>query len=149
VAAGDRRTGLQWSANLVAVLVVLVVLAGRGSRSAPSRGVVGNALFIGVIVGGVLLLAFWLVLSAFPIVLAWALRTRSSRCRPALLIVLLGATVWLGFDRVFGWLPESVRRTPRWSRSPTLFRAWQRVHAIARRGRVPLHAHHHAARVDR
>lgn len=100
--------GLQWSANLVAVLVVLVVLAGAWEPLGPEPGVVGNSVFIGVVVGGVLL-AFWGVRLAFPHVLAWTLRHKLIGLSPALLVVVLGATVWLGFDRVFGWLPDSIR----------------------------------------
>ncbi|MEQ9617236.1 MAG: efflux RND transporter permease subunit [Phycisphaerales bacterium] len=101
--------GLQWSANLIAVLVVLVVLAGAWEPLGPEPGVVGNAVFIGTIVGG-LLLAFWLVRLAFPYILAWTLRHKLVGLLPALLVVLFGATVWLGFDRIWGWLPESVRQ---------------------------------------
>lgn len=101
--------GLQWSANVIAVVVVLVVLAGAWEPLGPEPGVLGNSLFIAVVVGG-LLLAFWLVRLAFPHVLAWALRHKIIGLSPALLVVVFGATVWLGFDRVFGWLPESVRR---------------------------------------
>ncbi|MBZ0171447.1 MAG: efflux RND transporter permease subunit, partial [Phycisphaerales bacterium] len=100
---------LQWSANLIAVLVVLVVLAGAWEPLGPEPGVIGNGLFIGVVVGA-LLLAFWLVRIAFPHVLAWALRHKLIGLSPAVLVVLFGATIWLGFDRVWGWLPESVRQ---------------------------------------
>jgi len=101
--------GLQLSANLVAVLVVLVVLAGAWEPLGPEPGLLGNSLFIGTLVG-VLLLTFWLVRLAFPHVLAWTLRHKLIGLSPALVVVLLGATVWLGFDRVWGWLPESVRQ---------------------------------------
>ncbi len=101
--------GLQWSANLVAVLVVLVVLASAWEPLGPEPGLPGNALFIGVVVG-VLLLAFWFVRLVFPHVLAWTLRHKLIGLSPAVLVVVLGATVWLGFDRVWGWLPESVRQ---------------------------------------
>jgi Cu(I)/Ag(I) efflux system membrane protein CusA/SilA len=101
--------GLRWSANIVAVLVVLVVLAGAWEPLGPEPGVLGNSLFIGVIVGG-LLLAFWGVRLAFPYVLAWTLRHKVIGLSPAVLVVLFGATVWLGFDRVWGWLPERLRQ---------------------------------------
>jgi Cu(I)/Ag(I) efflux system membrane protein CusA/SilA len=101
--------GLQWSTNLIAVFVVLVVLAGAWEPLGPEPGLIGNAVFIGVIVGGLLAL-FWVVRVAFPHVLAWALRHKLVALSPAVLVVLFGATVWLGFDRVWGWLPESVRQ---------------------------------------
>ncbi len=98
----------EWSANLVAVLVVLTVLAGAWEPLGPGPGLLGNALFIALIIGS-LLLAFWLVRVAFPSVLSWALRHKLVALSPALAIALLGLTVWLGFDRVWGWIPERVR----------------------------------------
>lgn len=106
---GPVARGMEWSANLIAVLVVLVVLAGAWEPLGPEPGAPGNALFIGVIVGG-LLLVFWGVRLAFPRVLSWALRHKAIGLSPAVLVVVLGATVWLGFDRVWGWLPEPVRQ---------------------------------------
>jgi len=100
-----------WAVNLVVVTVVLAVLAGAWEPLGPTPGVLGNALFIAVIVGGILL-AFWLVRLGFPRALAWALRHKIVALSPAALVILLGATTWLGFDRVFGWLPDSVRRNP-------------------------------------
>ncbi|MEZ6242110.1 MAG: efflux RND transporter permease subunit [Phycisphaerales bacterium] len=101
----------EWSANLVSVGVVLVILARAWEPLGPEPGMIGNALFIAGVVG-VLLLAFWLVRLAFPYILAWALRHKLVALSPALAVVLVGVTVWLGFGRVWGWLPESVRRTP-------------------------------------
>ncbi len=101
---------IQWSANIVVVLIVLAVLAGEWEPLGPEPGTIGNALFIGVIVGG-LLLAFWLVRLAFPAVLGWAIRHKLVATSPAIIVTLLGFTAWLGFDRVWGWLPEPIART--------------------------------------
>ena len=103
--------GFRWAANIVAVVLVLVALARAWEPIGPEAGVVANAVFIAVIVGG-LLLAFWLVRLAFPPVLAWALRHKGVSLVPALAVVLLGGTVWLGFDRVWGWLPDFIRSDP-------------------------------------
>ena len=97
-----------WIINLVVVLVVLTVLADAWEPLGPVPGTLGNAVFIAAVVGGVVLL-FWFIRLTFPPVLAWALRHKLVALSPAALVVLLGATAWLGFDRVFGWLPESVR----------------------------------------
>jgi len=113
-AARDRlprrvARALEWSANLVAVAVALIALAGAWEPLGPAAGLSRNSLFIGTVVGG-LLLAFWLVRLAFPLVLAWSLRHKIIALAPAVLVVLFGATVWLGFDRLWGrWLPESLR----------------------------------------
>ena len=47
---------------------------------------------------------------AVPYVLGWALRHKLVALTPAAVIVLLGATVWLGFNRLWGWLPEGLRQ---------------------------------------
>ncbi|MEQ9453765.1 MAG: efflux RND transporter permease subunit [Phycisphaeraceae bacterium] len=102
-----------WSyriANLIVVLVVLVSLAEAWMPIGPEAGRWGNSLFIAVIVGGLLLL-FYLYRIAFPKMLAWCLRHKLIALSPSLLVVLLGVTIWLGFDRVFGWLPQTVRES--------------------------------------
>ncbi|HED53191.1 MAG TPA: efflux RND transporter permease subunit [Phycisphaerales bacterium] len=100
-------TAIQWSTNIIAVLVVLVVLARSWEPIGPEAGTLGNALFIAVLVGG-LLLAFWMIRLAFPLVLGWALRHKIVALMPALTVVLLGFSAWLGFDRTFAWLPNRV-----------------------------------------
>ena len=98
-----------WIINLVVVLVVLTILADAWMPLGPIPGTLGNAVFIAFVVGGILL-AFWLIRIAFPFVLGWALRHKLVALSPAFAVVLIGATTWLGFDRLFGWLPELVRR---------------------------------------
>ncbi len=101
----------RWSVNIAAALIALAALASWWEPLGSDRGWLGNAVFLGALIGG-LLLAFWMVKAAFPYVLTWALRHKLVALTPAAAITLMGATVWLGFDRVWGWLPESIRRTP-------------------------------------
>ncbi len=104
--------GLLWSANLVVVVVVLYVLAGSWEPLGPVPGDVGNALFIAAIVGG-LLFVFWVIRILFPYVLGWALKHKVIAISPAMFIVLFGSTVWLGFDTVWGWVPDQIRHSER------------------------------------
>jgi len=101
--------GVLWSANLVVVAVVLVVLAGSWEPLGPVPGILGNALFIASIIGG-LLTVFWIIRVLFPHLLGWALKHKVIALSPAIFIVLFGSTVWLGFDQVWGWLPERLRQ---------------------------------------
>lgn len=101
---------LQLSASLAVVVAVLVVLARSWEPLGPGAGLSGNILFIASVVG-LLLLAFSAVRVVFPHALAWSLRHKAVALSPALFVVLFGATAWLGFDRVWGWLPESIRRS--------------------------------------
>jgi len=110
-AAPSWLTGaLQWSANLVAAGVVLVVLADAWAPLGPEPGVIGNAIFIGALVVGLLAL-FWLFRLTYPAMLGWALRHKFVALLPAALVVIVGLTAWLGFERMWGWLPEEARRT--------------------------------------
>jgi copper/silver efflux system protein len=102
--------GLQWSANLIVVGLVLLVLADAWEPLGPSRGTSGNAFFIAVIVGG-LLFTFWFIKMIFPAVLTWALRHKIIALTPAIAVTLIGFTAWLGFDQVWGWLPDRVRQS--------------------------------------
>ena len=96
--------------HAVVLGVALFLLAGSWSPVGPASGVLVNALFIAVVVA-IALAAFWVARLAFPHVLAWALEHKLVALSPAVVVVLLGATVWLGFERVFAWIPEPVRET--------------------------------------
>jgi len=105
----DRASrALRWSANLAVVLIVGAMLARVWSPLGPERNLFDNVIFVGAGVGSLLvifLLFFW----AYPALLRWTLRNKLATLTPIAAIVALGATVWLGFDRVFGWLPEPAR----------------------------------------
>lgn len=101
---------LGWSINIVVVLVVLVMLTRSWEPIGPEPGMIGNGVLIALIIA-ILLVAFWIVRLAFPRVLGWALRHKLVSMLPVLVLVLTGATVWLGFDRVWGWMPDRIRAT--------------------------------------
>lgn len=96
--------------NLVVILMVTGFLAVEWLPLGPERGVFRNVVFCAVIIWG--LLGFIYLFKAFyePI-LRWNLRHKGLFLCFPLAMVVAGATVWLGFDRVFGWLPRSVRLT--------------------------------------
>lgn len=102
--------GVVWSANVIASLLVLDVLTRLWEPLGPQNGYARNLAFVGLLVGGLLLVAY-LFHRAYPSLLAWALRNKIVTLFPAAVIVVLGVTAWLGFDRVWGWLPERLRRT--------------------------------------
>jgi copper/silver efflux system protein len=101
--------GIQFAANFVLVGFVLVVLADSWEPLGPEKGTFGNALFISIIVGG-LLFTFWLVRVIFPYVLSWTLKHKIISLSPAIFITLMGFTVWLGFNSLWGWLPDGIRK---------------------------------------
>lgn len=100
-----------WGANILAVAVVLLVLTEQWEPLGPEIGLVRNLLFVALIVGGVVG-GFFLFYLAYPRLLAWALRNKLAVLLPAAALVLVGLSTWLGVNRLFGWLPDSVRSRP-------------------------------------
>ena len=87
---------------------ITVALALDWVPLGPESGVFRNVLFIGVVVGGVMGgLAFFQ--RRYGDILAWCLDHKKLFLSLPAAVVLMGITVWLGFPRVFGWLPELLR----------------------------------------
>ena len=114
---------LRWSA--VAVLGLLLVGAWKPLGEGVSF--LGNLAFVAGVVGGVL----W-VFSAFervyPRLLASVLAARRRFLLLPAALVVLGLTAWLGFDRVAGFLPSSVRELTPVSRVAEAFPGLGREH---------------------
>ncbi len=95
--------------SAVALLIVLIVLAKSWEPIGSEAGVLGNSMFVVVLVGGLLGLMYVFQL-LYPGMLRWGLKHKLVMLSPAMLVVVLGVTAWLGFERTFGWLPESIRK---------------------------------------
>ena len=105
--SGGAGRALTRSLNLVVVVVVGVVLARHWSPLGPGAGELRNLVFVGLLVAG-LLLTFLLFLRFYTRLLAWCLDHKLLFLSAPAVTVLLGASVWLGFDRVFGFVPASL-----------------------------------------
>ena len=121
--AGDagRPTRLRWAGTTVAVAVVLVVLADHWSPLGPGAGRTRNLVFTAGLLLGVLLF-FRAVRAIYPTALRWSLDHKVAVLAPTAVLLVFGACVWLGFDRVFGFVPEDgaagrVRETVLWHRA--------------------------------
>ena len=124
-----------WVANLVAILAVGYVLAVVWEPLGPERGFWRNALFILGLVGG-LLGIFLLFMRGYGAMLRWCLEHKAAFLALPVVLVLLGANVWLGFDRVFSFVPAAVARVGLDSQSLRLSGPWVRaVHAFPGLGR--------------
>lgn len=96
------------SANLLAVLIVMVFLTNQWSPLGPGAGFFKNFMVVATPISG-LLLFFWCYRLIYAPVLRWSLNHKLLFLSLPLVIVLFGLSIWLGFDRTFGWLPERVR----------------------------------------
>lgn len=75
------------------------------------------ALVIGVVLGG-----FKLFIRFYPVILNWCLEHKTAFLLLPVIIILLGVNIWLGFDKVFGFIPKitdktgwNIRTTSVWS----------------------------------
>ena len=107
---GSVIKALPWIGNTLVVAGVVLVLTRAWLPLGVDHGLLPNLLLVVVALGGVLVF-FQLFLSAYPLILSWALDHKATFLSLPLLLVVLGLVCWRGFDGVFGWLPGAVRET--------------------------------------
>lgn len=103
----QRLTSLE---TALAVVGVALVLTDNWLPLGPSRGLVLNVVFVGGLIA-VVLGGFRLFERAYPRLLGFFLVHKLAFLVAPLLVGLFGFTAWLGFDRVFGWLPDPIRKS--------------------------------------
>ncbi len=106
-------TVTQWApriANAGAAFAVIVALARHWLPLGPERGVSVNVIFVAGLIAGLLLFVFCFQ-SAYRRILSVCLRFKIVFLMVPVSVVALGATIWLGFERTFGWLPAGLRRS--------------------------------------
>ncbi|MFQ5599750.1 MAG: efflux RND transporter permease subunit, partial [Candidatus Krumholzibacteriia bacterium] len=111
------------AASLLAVLLVGVILTEHWLPLGPGRGLIRNLVFVALVVGG-LLLGILLFQKLYSRLLGWCLSHKLLFLSIPLALVLFGATVWMGFERVFGFIPatldvvrlgDPLRSSPPWA----------------------------------
>jgi copper/silver efflux system protein len=105
--------------NVVALAVVILLLTEHWLPLGPERGLVRNLVFCTVIIFGLLGIRK-IFTGYYRQALTWALHHKATfLCVPVSLIVL-GVVIWLGFDRVFGFIPDGFDRIIGWSPPATM-----------------------------
>ncbi len=110
-----------WAASGIAVLVIGLILTDHWLPLGPDKGFIRNLSFVALLIGG--LLAFFQVFQRYMYepLLRWCLANKALFMVVPIVILLLGGCVWLGFDRVFGFVPASVRNTSPWKSVASTF----------------------------
>lgn len=99
-----------WLVNAAVILLVAVLLSNHWLPLGPEKGELRNFIFVAVMIGG--LLAFFLFFQRYlysPI-LRWCLDNKLLFLSIPTVVVLAGISVWLGFDRVFSFVPWTADR---------------------------------------
>ncbi|RJQ49975.1 MAG: efflux RND transporter permease subunit [Desulfobacteraceae bacterium] len=76
----------------------------------PEKGLTRNFSFVAALIGGVLL-AFTLFQRYYARILDWCLSHKASFLCLPIGFTLFGLVVWQGFDPVFGWLPDFLKKS--------------------------------------
>ena len=93
-----------------AAIGVVVVLAEHWLPLGPEKGGWRNFLFAAGLIGGLLAL-FRVLQHVFPRVLGWCLDHKGLALLFPVLLLITGASAWLGFARVFGFVPPTMRNS--------------------------------------
>ncbi len=107
-------------ANILAVAVVAVYLTDHWLPLGPSAGFFKNLMAVTLPIGA-LLGGFLLFQKVYPTLLAFCLKHKALFLTIPLAVVILGPVAWLGFGKVFGWLPGFVKKTPVYTYAASVF----------------------------
>lgn len=112
-------------ANYAIALIVGIILSAHWLPLGPGRSLLSNALFVLIALGSVLLIIY-LFQRFYEPILRWCLDHKAMFLSIPLLLVVLGGCIWLGFDRMFGFIPNSLSAVgipERWTRGNALYAA--------------------------
>lgn len=102
------RRYVGWLENIIAVVTVTILLTLDWMPLGVERNSAVNLLFVVVAVVGLLGLFFGFERIYTPI-LRWSLKNKLLSLAVPFVVVVFGFTAWLGFDTVFGFLPQGIR----------------------------------------
>jgi len=110
VPAHQKR--LMWLFNFAVAILFALILAEIWVPLGPESGML-NAIFVLGVTAGLILPAHGFI-HFYPRILRFFLDHKAALFACVTLVILSGLMVWLGFGRVFGWVPEGVRQNAVW-----------------------------------
>ena len=105
---------------LAVILTVTVFLTADWEPLGVERGLLINLIFVVLLIGGLLGL-FKIFQYYYPTLLAWCLDHKVLFLSIPAMLILFGLTAWLGFNKTFAWLPNTVKQTQPVQRVAHLF----------------------------
>lgn len=96
--------------NGVAAFIVAVILTIDWMPIGVDKGVPRNFIFVASMIGG-LLITFHLFLRSYEPILRWCLDNKAKFILLPSFVTAMGFFTWIGFDSVFGFLPEPVKQS--------------------------------------
>jgi len=108
------RGRLPLIANVVAILLVGVILTSHWLPLGPEKGTIRNFIFVALLIGG-LLLFFKIFQKFYPQILGWCLAHKMLFLSIPTALIILGAIIWMGFAKVFFFVPQPLRANELWA----------------------------------
>ena len=103
------RSLAPWVINAIAVLAVGFLLTSHWLPLGPEKGLWRNLIFVAVVIGG-LQGFYFMVQRTYAPVMRFFLDHKLIFATLPLTIVIVGYMAWLGFDRIFGFVPKAAER---------------------------------------
>jgi Cu(I)/Ag(I) efflux system membrane protein CusA/SilA len=100
-------------ANALAVVLVGITLANHWLPLGSDKGMLRNLVFVALLIGG-LLLFFRIFQKFYPTILGWCLRHKIAFLSIPSAVIVVGLMIWLGFARVFFFVPEQLKANRVW-----------------------------------
>jgi Cu(I)/Ag(I) efflux system membrane protein CusA/SilA len=91
-----------FAANVLALVAVVVLLSGDWEPLGPQRGFARNLIFVAGLIG-VLMAGVMLFQRFYAHILRWCLAHKALFLSIPAAVLVMGALIWLGFDRVFSF----------------------------------------------
>ena len=98
---------------LITLFVVVYFLAKEWMPLGAGNSTFANFMFV-VIITALILGSLMTIVRYYPRILGWCLNNKRKFLALPVVLVLMGLTIWQGFGRIFGFLPEQVRDNGAW-----------------------------------
>ncbi|MCF8224790.1 MAG: efflux RND transporter permease subunit [Bacteroidales bacterium] len=112
---------LEHSHLIISVIAITWLLARYWLPLGPSKSLLTNFIFVGILVG-VILGGFTLLEKYYRNILTWTLNHKRPFLSLSAFLIVLGITIWMGFNNVFGFVAKgfdvtktNIRTTKVWS----------------------------------
>ncbi|MDR4509116.1 MAG: efflux RND transporter permease subunit [Candidatus Brocadiaceae bacterium] len=111
----------QWVVIGSAALLIGILLTEHWMPLGIDKGMARNVFFVAILLGGLLLFFQMFQTYFYAPVLRWCLEHKKLFLTIPASFLLFGITAWLGVDRMFGFVPNTLRNTTVWKEIAGVF----------------------------
>jgi len=102
------------AANIIVLMLVAILLTADWYPLGVQKGLIRNLIFVVMLIGGLMTLVL-LFQHYYERILGWCLEHKIKFLSLPAALVVLGLFIWLGFDRIFGFVPRILKANRVWS----------------------------------